>query len=379
MFTGTVEPRSLESSTGGVPVVKLLDEPYKSLGPQGASLRLQGGRTVLKREENKSWREVLQLNLQEPVESLEALCARLAQEEAEEQELNFGLFASVHDEPAPSASRAPDGYYSFDMIRQMGQELMSQTPASNAGAAKGDSQKELGPPWPLETPGLSLGERLRRSSAHGDVAHADSRCCPTLGQVASGQRKPRRFANWNTPSRHLLKSIGPQGWRILQLDHRAHGRSPAGSPPHNLDACALDVLDTLKEAGVRRDAELIVCGHSFGGKVALAVLEALQAQGTPPRKTWIFDSVPGCPAALPAEDCLAVRFALDRIAIGVGGAMKSQSFALSVGVVSRPFARQLAAERIRAARRNAVSKVWALCSKWSNQPPASSLQNVQIS
>eukprot|EP00913_Durusdinium_trenchii_P020651 g19393.t1 len=156
---------SLESSTGGVPVVKLLDEPYKSLGPQGASLRLQGGRTVLKREENKSWREVLQLNLQEPVESLEALCARLAQEEAEEQELNFGLFASVHDEPAPSASRAPDGYYSFDMIRQMGQELMSQTPASNAGAAKGDSQKELGPPWPLETPGLSLGERLRRSSA----------------------------------------------------------------------------------------------------------------------------------------------------------------------------------------------------------------------
>ncbi|CAK9110039.1 Hypothetical protein SCF082_LOCUS51115 [Durusdinium trenchii] len=75
-----------------------------------------------------------------------------------------------------------------------------------------------------------------------------------------------------------------------------------GSPPHNLDACALDVLDTLKEAGVRRDAELIVCGHSFGGKVALAVLEALQAQGTPPRKTWIFDSVPGCPAALPAEE-----------------------------------------------------------------------------
>ncbi|CAK9105328.1 unnamed protein product [Durusdinium trenchii] len=173
---------SLESSTGGVPVVKLLDEPYKSLGPQGASLRLQGGRTVLKREENKSWRWIevpiySDIEAEEPVESLEALCARLAQEEAEEQELspdgsglwqrwprNFGLFASVHDEPAPSASRAPDGYYSFDMIRQMGQELMSQTPASNAGAAKGDSQKELGPPWPLETPGLSLGERLRRSS-----------------------------------------------------------------------------------------------------------------------------------------------------------------------------------------------------------------------
>ncbi|CAL1165243.1 unnamed protein product [Cladocopium goreaui] len=109
-------------------------------------------------------------------------------------------------------------------------------------------------------------------------------------------------SNWNTPSRQLLKTIGPQGWRILQLDHRAHGRSPTGSSPHNLESCAEDVLETLVHAGVPDSAELVVCGHSFGGKVALAVLETLRKQGRPPRKTWTFDSVPGCPAAIPAED-----------------------------------------------------------------------------
>ncbi|CAK9105322.1 unnamed protein product [Durusdinium trenchii] len=148
-------------------------------------------------------------------------------------------------------------------------------------------------PWRCGTRGFAV---LSYSWAGGQRPEEAQKVCVMMHGILGSK------SNWNTPSRHLLKSIGPQGWRILQLDHRAHGRSPAGSPPHNLDACALDVLDTLKEAGVRRDAELIVCGHSFGGKVALAVLEALQAQGTPPRKTWIFDSVPGCPAALPAEE-----------------------------------------------------------------------------
>ena len=36
-----------------------------------------------------------------------------------------------------------------------------------------------------------------------------------------------------------------QGWRILQLDHRAHGRSPVGDLPHDLDSCAADVLETI--------------------------------------------------------------------------------------------------------------------------------------
>ena len=50
-------------------------------------------------------------------------------------------------------------------------------------------------------------------------------------------------------------------------------------------------MPRLAAAGVG-DAELVICGHSFGGKVALAVLEELRRQGRP-AKTWVFDSVPG--------------------------------------------------------------------------------------
>mmetsp|Transcript_26625 Transcript_26625/g.50006 ORF Transcript_26625/g.50006 Transcript_26625/m.50006 type:complete len:301 (+) Transcript_26625:35-937(+) len=108
-------------------------------------------------------------------------------------------------------------------------------------------------------------------------------------------------SNWNTPSRQLLQRIRSDGWRVLQLDHRGHGRSPPGSAPHTLAACAGDVLETLEAAGVS-NAELVLCGHSFGGKVALAVLRDLIAKGMPPRYTWIFDSVPGQPTVGSAEE-----------------------------------------------------------------------------
>merc|ERR1719330_1084415 len=110
-------------------------------------------------------------------------------------------------------------------------------------------------------------------------------------------------ANWNTPSRKLLQEIGPKGWQILQLDHRAHGQSPAGEPPHDLAACASDVLETLAATGVdiARD-ELVVCGHSFGGKVALTVLQRLLEERAHVRATWLFDSVPGTPAQRSAEE-----------------------------------------------------------------------------
>lgn len=134
-------------------------------------------------------------------------------------------------------------------------------------------------------------------------------------------------SNWNTPSRRLLQQIGAKGWRILQLDHRGHGRSPSGSAPHNLDGCKDDVLETLEAAGVSQ-AELVLCGHSFGGKVALAVLRALSAQGKPPRCTWIFDSVPGLPAESSAEEerrLQSVNFVLGAVASAASRRFSSRS------------------------------------------------------
>lgn len=165
------------TTAGMAPMVKVVDQPFRSMGEQGVSLRLQGAGTVLKREENKSWRWIdvpiyndsksgdgdrEKEGKEEAIESLEALCARLEKEEAEDAELNFGLFATKDESPSHAVA-STNGYYSFDMIRQMGQELMSQTASTSAPVSR--PSKEQGPPWPLEPPGLSLGERLRRSNA----------------------------------------------------------------------------------------------------------------------------------------------------------------------------------------------------------------------
>lgn len=69
-------------------------------------------------------------------------------------------------------------------------------------------------------------------------------------------------------------------WRALLPDLRNHGRSGARPPPHDLEACAADVLAVIEDAG---GADLVV-GHSFGGKVALLVGRALGIEA------WALDS-----------------------------------------------------------------------------------------
>lgn len=103
-------------------------------------------------------------------------------------------------------------------------------------------------------------------------------------------------SNWGTPSKRLLRDVAPTGWHALLLDHRSHGQSAPGGSPHTLKSCAQDVLDTLREVGVGDEGgdKLVICGHSFGGKVALEVTRLLLARGMqPPLMTWTLDSPPG--------------------------------------------------------------------------------------
>lgn len=74
-----------------------------------------------------------------------------------------------------------------------------------------------------------------------------------------------RGANWRTIARKL--SGARPDWGYVLVDLRMHGQSQDAPPPHTLAAAAEDVA-ALEVDGRPVQA---VCGHSFGGKVALEV------------------------------------------------------------------------------------------------------------
>lgn len=101
---------------------------------------------------------------------------------------------------------------------------------------------------------------------------------PTLSytQVTAHGRSPGRFllvlhgllgrgSNWRTLTRALLEAR--PDWGAALVDLRMHGASGAFSPPHTVEAAALD-LDAV--AGALPGPVEAVLGHSLGGKVALA-------------------------------------------------------------------------------------------------------------
>ena len=70
--------------------------------------------------------------------------------------------------------------------------------------------------------------------------------------------------NWNRVAKDLTIARPERG--VIPVELRGHGRSPAGDPPHDLDACVDDLLELIEALPEPVDA---VLGHSFGGKVAL--------------------------------------------------------------------------------------------------------------
>jgi pimeloyl-ACP methyl ester carboxylesterase len=94
--------------------------------------------------------------------------------------------------------------------------------------------------------------------------------------------------NWAAIARGLIAAR--PDWAAALVDLRLHGASPAFTPPHTVAACAADVA-ALLDAGPGWPAPAgAVVGHSFGGKVALALL----ADGPPPHlgQVWVMDSTP---------------------------------------------------------------------------------------
>lgn len=79
-------------------------------------------------------------------------------------------------------------------------------------------------------------------------------------------------------------------WQVVLFDLRGHGESPSFKPPHTLFHSAHDIHITLDTLNITPN---LVIGHSFGGKVSLAMIIEREKQYIENKtQTWIIDSIP---------------------------------------------------------------------------------------
>ncbi|XP_068652571.1 abhydrolase domain-containing protein C22H12.03 isoform X2 [Aristolochia californica] len=92
------------------------------------------------------------------------------------------------------------------------------------------------------------------------------------------------------PTAVLLHGI--LGSRKNWVDLRCHGDSAQikKPPPHTVASAALDVLKLVAKLRV---TPRVLVGHSFGGKVALSMVEQAAKPLARPVRVWVLDSTPG--------------------------------------------------------------------------------------
>lgn len=118
-------------------------------------------------------------------------------------------------------------------------------------------------------------------------------------------------ANWRSIARQLVKRQPSMG--ALLVDLRNHGESLGLPSPHTVEAAAEDVRRLCESVG-RPIAGLL--GHSFGGKVALALTKASHSKELSrtarleAEALWIIDSQPGLATSTTTEAVLERLLAL---------------------------------------------------------------------
>ncbi|PRQ20755.1 putative palmitoyl-CoA hydrolase [Rosa chinensis] len=96
--------------------------------------------------------------------------------------------------------------------------------------------------------------------------------------------------NWGTFTRRLAQEFPT--WQFLLVDLRCHGDSASvkKTGPHNVSSTALDVLKLVRQL---RITPRVLVGHSFGGKVALSMVEQAAKPLARPVRVWVLDATPG--------------------------------------------------------------------------------------
>ena len=106
--------------------------------------------------------------------------------------------------------------------------------------------------------------------------------------------------NFRTAAKQLVKDT--YGFELsITMDHRGHGQSATpptllGDASNTVSSCAEDLHTLLasRSLPLLKPVPTLICGHSFGGKVALMYLQQSLRLGRPlPSHTWILDSLPG--------------------------------------------------------------------------------------
>jgi pimeloyl-ACP methyl ester carboxylesterase len=93
-----------------------------------------------------------------------------------------------------------------------------------------------------------------------------------------------RGRNWQAVARAIVEARADVACWLVDLPH--HGGSGPGRHGETVLGLALDVIDWARAAGVSPRA---VLGHSYGGKVGLAIAGQMRAT---PLQVWVVDSTP---------------------------------------------------------------------------------------
>lgn len=96
--------------------------------------------------------------------------------------------------------------------------------------------------------------------------------------------------NWGTFTRRLAQEF--PAWQFLLVDLRCHGDSASirKRGPHTVASTAFDVLKLVAQL---RITPRVLIGHSFGGKVALSMVEQAAKPLAQSVRVWSLDATPG--------------------------------------------------------------------------------------